>query len=94
MEVAGHVSSVGKLSGEIIAIAPTRKPLDLRDMICTIKQSAWKNFQRQRLSDNGVATLTLGYDLLQNSWLATAFEADEDKRTTFGPKTWMKDIVQ
>ena len=68
--------------------------VDLRDMICTIKQNAWKHFQRQRLSDNGVATLTLGYDLLKNSWLATAFEADEDKRTTFGPKTWMKDIVQ
>ena len=58
-------------------------------MICTIKQNAWKNW-RQWLSDRS-CTLTLGYDHLQNSWLATAFEADEDKRATFGAKVWMRD---
>lgn len=60
--------------------------VDLRDMICNIKQVAWKMFQKPFLKSRGISTLTLGYETLKESWLREAFEQNQDVRDTFGAK--------
>lgn len=60
--------------------------IDLRDMICKIKQDSWKNYQYMRLKKGGIPVLTLGYDLLQISWIRTEFQKNVAVRNKFGPK--------
>jgi hypothetical protein len=60
--------------------------VDLRDMICNIKQVAWKMFQQPFLKSRGISTLTLGYETLKESWLREAFEQNQVVRDQFGPK--------